>query len=167
MNIKDLMKNRLLCRTSDPVRARVLAEIIAGAREIARTEQRSDVTAIDIEKAAESNAKGVMGARKIVMKETRVDIDDASLASFNELITISKEFYPPTTEDIELAIFDTITRIPADKLSNKSMGLIRKEVMLKFKGKSIDVSFVMATAKLLIQFVTFVKKNKKEVDTPE
>ncbi len=158
MNIKDLMKEKMLCRATSPGRSSVLGTIIADAKEIAKVAKRTEVVQSDIEKSAENNASSLLSARKKVMLELKVEASDPALSEFNFQIAVSKEFYPPTKEDIELAVYEAILNIPEDQLSNRSIGLIKKAVFSKL-GKATDAVYTIATAKIVIGFVAVLRKN--------
>lgn len=130
MSYKELMQERLTCRSADPQRSAVLSMLLDSAYKIAKDESREPSEA-DILLAAKRAVKEIDGVEATVRGKVMDGSGDALLAKYAAEKTIYQSFLPKALSrgEIEQKVSEYLATVPeADrtkKLFGKHMGSLK------------------------------------------
>lgn len=139
--IKELQKEKILCRKKDPLRSSVLGCIIDLAKKIAKEDNR-EANENDIIVSAKRNSKSLHKVVDDTMKELGIRKNDSMLVNYLKEIVITDEFIPPTIDStIVLAqVTDLVSELlPEQNTIKASMGKIMGKLKAEF-GSDLNVS---------------------------
>lgn len=137
MNIKELQKEKILCRKSDKIRSQALGNIIDLAKKIAKEDNR-EATEQDIITASKRNNKALNKVVNDIMKEMGIRRNDPILSIYMEEIKVIEEFLPKTLseEETKKIILDIINNLPENQINiGKIMGILKNQYKDTIDGR--------------------------------
>ena len=134
MNIKELQKEKLLIRVSNPIKASVIEMIIDMAQKIAKAENR-EVTDEDIITSVKRNVKTTVSAIDLIKSK------HGDATKWEQELKYMMDFMPPmySANETIIEVNRYLNTLPKEYCCKRNMGKIMAELK---KNPSYDLSAV-------------------------
>jgi len=134
MNLKDLQKEKLVIRLSNPVKASVIEMIIDMAQKIAKEDNR-EVTEADFITSVKRNVKTTIGAIDLIKSK------HGDATKWEQELAYMMEFMPPqlSANDTIVEVNRYVNSLPEGERTKRNMGKIMAELK---KNPSYDLTAV-------------------------
>lgn len=138
MVIRELSKEKIKLRKTDPVRSRVYGNIV------------NELKSLEKEKSIQATKEAIIPIAKNIIKkyETVINLNKESEVAkqYAEEIIIYEEFLPEMVNEAELGRFINESKIPEDMEGKKSFGYMMKLIKEKY-GDTVDMGVAVRLLK--------------------